>query len=41
MPELLNFLVRITLKVLLFSLILPQPTAPFKNNAVLFQENGP
>lgn len=30
MSELLNFLIRIAMKVLLFSLIPPQPTAPFE-----------
>lgn len=39
--ELLNFLMRIIVKVLLFSLIPPQPTAPFESEAVFFQKKRP
>lgn len=39
--ELLNFLIRIIMKVLLFSLIPPQPTAPFESEAVFFQKKRP
>lgn len=39
MSELLHFLIRIAMKVLLFSLIPPQPTAPFeKEGCVLLGE---
>jgi len=41
MSELLNFLIRIIMKVLLFSFIPLQPMAPFEDNTVFFPENRP